>query len=444
MPAVSRPVAPVGARRRSATRCLVSAAAFTVLSAPAPVWAQCSSPDPSIGGARWCIADIPYYWGPGLHVNTPATIPWRAAVSAAVTEINALGAIDLATPLFLYLAGTVGPDDPTPATGIVFQLFDDGAPSCSGETESRIGVTFLGLEDNGTGALGAITGAGVVFNAGARAAGYDTGTIVRHELCHALGVGHAGGTNCLMSPTVSCGQSRTLDASATQALVCLYGDNFGDTCAPNYGLNVESGDGETYDFRVGVCNCGGGGCGKSAPPMADASAPQALTYEFAISESGGPYMVFATPLEGDLVAGVFTHTFTQPYSSGLVRLRVLNGATTIDTAFASYPITVQPATAAPGAVAPQPTLAVQNAPNPFTSGTELSFSLSQAQPVAVTIYDAAGRRVAALHEGVLGAGPHRFTWSGRADDGSPASSGIYRCRITTGGSSTTRTLVMIR
>ncbi len=413
-----------------------------------PARAQCSNPQPAISAARWCIADIPFYWGPGLESNTPATLPWRAAVNAAVAELNALGAIDLATPLFLFNAGVVGPNDPTPPTGIVFQLVAADQPGCSGADESTIGLTIAGLESSGNGALDRITGAAVIFNSGARLAGYNLATIARHEICHALGVGHCGGTGCLMSVSVSCGESRLLDASATEALVCLYGDNFGDGCAANYGITVESTTAQTVDFRIGACNCSGGGCAKNGDlPANDAGmalAPQSLIYELAISEAGGPYAVFATPLDTDLTGGRYSHTFGQPYSAGMVRLRVLNGATEVDQAYLNFPVTVQAASAVPIATTAGFSLAVRTAPNPFSGETELSFTLPSSGAVSVVIYDAAGRRVATVHDGALAGGTHRLVWSGRGDGGAPLASGVYRAIVKSGGRVESRTVTKVR
>ena len=225
--------------------------------------------------------------------------------------------------------------------------------------------------------------------------------------------------------------------------ICLYGDAFGGDCAPNYGILIESANGDSYNFRIGACNCGGGGCG--APKQQPlALAPATFTYEFAISESGGPYTVFASPLESELTNGRFAYTFTQSYTSGMVRLRVIDGATVIDTAYLNYPISVQVATAAPGAGATQAALAVENAPNPFAGETALSFTLPGTENVAVVVYDAAGRRVATLQDGPLGPGSHRLLWSGRGEDGAPVASGIYRALVTAGGKTSSKTVVKLR
>ncbi len=52
----------------------------------------------------------------------------------------------------------------------------------------------------------------------------------------------------------------------------------------------------------------------------------------------------------------------------------------------------------------------QNFPNPFDSGTTILFSLGEAGPAKLEIFDVAGRRVATLVDGEYGAGGHRIVW----------------------------------
>ena len=75
------------------------------------------------------------------------------------------------------------------------------------------------------------------------------------------------------------------------------------------------------------------------------------------------------------------------------------------------------APAAPGA------LALAAAPNPFQSTAAVTLTLTEAGAASVSVYDALGRRVAVLHDGPLGAGPHTF----RIDGGGLAP-GLYVVR----------------
>jgi probable HAF family extracellular repeat protein len=87
------------------------------------------------------------------------------------------------------------------------------------------------------------------------------------------------------------------------------------------------------------------------------------------------------------------------------------------------------------------------APNPFHSATEIAISLSQRAAsgnVRLEIFDAAGRRVAALLDQRLEPGRHSVAWNGRADGGAAIGSGIYFARLTTLDGSASRRLVLER
>jgi hypothetical protein len=64
-------------------------------------------------------------------------------------------------------------------------------------------------------------------------------------------------------------------------------------------------------------------------------------------------------------------------------------------------------------------------PNPLTGTTEISFTLSRPQSVALKIFDASGRLVRKLTDGVLPAGQHSALWNRRDDHGRQVASGIY-------------------
>ena len=59
----------------------------------------------------------------------------------------------------------------------------------------------------------------------------------------------------------------------------------------------------------------------------------------------------------------------------------------------------------------------QNHPNPFNGHTLIPFSLSQAGPVSLTVFDALGQRVAELINGPRAAGTSTIQWDGRSQDG---------------------------
>jgi hypothetical protein len=70
-------------------------------------------------------------------------------------------------------------------------------------------------------------------------------------------------------------------------------------------------------------------------------------------------------------------------------------------------------------------------PNPFNPSTTVPLVLSAPATVSLVVFDTAGRRVRALHEGVLPAGRHEFVWDGRDTAGREQPSGVYYTRTRT-------------
>ncbi len=88
----------------------------------------------------------------------------------------------------------------------------------------------------------------------------------------------------------------------------------------------------------------------------------------------------------------------------------------------------------------QPSSLVLSAfPNPFNPVTTLSFSLSQAQNVTLSVYDLMGRDVARLAEGRYDTGEHLVTF-----DGTELASGIYFAQFKAGNRMTTTKLMLLK
>ncbi|MDZ7316302.1 MAG: CotH kinase family protein [candidate division KSB1 bacterium] len=66
-----------------------------------------------------------------------------------------------------------------------------------------------------------------------------------------------------------------------------------------------------------------------------------------------------------------------------------------------------------------------NYPNPFNGCTVIPLVLNDPQWLNVYIYDARGRVVATLYQGLIQAGKELFSWDGLTDIGEPAPSGMY-------------------
>jgi hypothetical protein len=97
------------------------------------------------------------------------------------------------------------------------------------------------------------------------------------------------------------------------------------------------------------------------------------------------------------------------------------------TAFSAQP----PVTATPAPVSGL--LLVGAAPNPFNPRTEIAFELSVGARVALSVYDAAGRRVRTLVAGEdMGAGRHAVGWDGSGDGERRLPSGSYLSRLEAG------------
>jgi Zn-dependent M28 family amino/carboxypeptidase len=79
-------------------------------------------------------------------------------------------------------------------------------------------------------------------------------------------------------------------------------------------------------------------------------------------------------------------------------------------------------------------------PNPFSSRTGISFTLTRTGPVRLAVYDAAGQLVRVLAQGSFPAGPGRLTWDGCDARGRQLAPGIYFCRLSASGFVATRKL----
>ena len=86
----------------------------------------------------------------------------------------------------------------------------------------------------------------------------------------------------------------------------------------------------------------------------------------------------------------------------------------------------------------------QNFPNPFNPITTIRFSGPSGMPVRIDIYDASGRAVTSLFNGVSEGGAVEVQWNGRSADGTPAGSGIYFCRLTAGKQTVTRKMLLLK
>ncbi len=89
-------------------------------------------------------------------------------------------------------------------------------------------------------------------------------------------------------------------------------------------------------------------------------------------------------------------------------------------------------------------LTVQSAPNPSTGITTAQFALPADAAISITVYDAAGRKVAVAGSGTFAAGHHEVVWNGRDARGNMVAPGLYFLRAETTRGETASAKVIIQ
>jgi hypothetical protein len=86
----------------------------------------------------------------------------------------------------------------------------------------------------------------------------------------------------------------------------------------------------------------------------------------------------------------------------------------------------------------------QNEPNPFNPTTTISFVLPTAQRARLSVYDASGKLVRTLVDGVTGYGTHHIEWDGTDNLGNEVGSGVYFYRLEAGKFQQSRKMVLLK
>lgn len=97
------------------------------------------------------------------------------------------------------------------------------------------------------------------------------------------------------------------------------------------------------------------------------------------------------------------------------------------------------AVAQPEPVEPQAMLLHQNFPNPFNASTTLRFSVASSRHVRLEVFNILGQSVAVLLDGPVASGTHVAVFSGNR-----WASGIYVCRLSSGGGAQEKKMVLVR
>jgi hypothetical protein len=103
---------------------------------------------------------------------------------------------------------------------------------------------------------------------------------------------------------------------------------------------------------------------------------------------------------------------------------------------------VRRAAAAP--LAPAQTARLTVAPNPCNPRATITFTMADAGPANVRVFDARGRLVRQLHDGWLDSGAHGLSWSGDDDDGRPVATGVYLVRAESDGHAETARVTVVK
>ena len=98
---------------------------------------------------------------------------------------------------------------------------------------------------------------------------------------------------------------------------------------------------------------------------------------------------------------------------------------------------------------PKQTLLLQNYPNPFNPETWIPYHLSEAAPVTLSIYDAAGQQIRTLSFGFQSAGFYQSQsraayWDGRNDLGERVSNGVYFYQLSTPSEHQMKRMVIVK
>jgi hypothetical protein len=83
-------------------------------------------------------------------------------------------------------------------------------------------------------------------------------------------------------------------------------------------------------------------------------------------------------------------------------------------------------------------------PDPFTTSTTVRFYLPERQLISIAVYDVRGLLVKTLVDDVTEPGTHQVVWDGRSDRNSVVGPGIYFCRMTAGGHTSSAKIVALR
>ncbi|MDP2173158.1 MAG: choice-of-anchor J domain-containing protein [Candidatus Cloacimonadaceae bacterium] len=87
---------------------------------------------------------------------------------------------------------------------------------------------------------------------------------------------------------------------------------------------------------------------------------------------------------------------------------------------------------------------IGNYPNPFNPETTIRFSIKDAAPVTIQIYNVKGQLVKTLVNEIKDSGNHNVIWKGLDNNNRPVSSGVYFYKMNTGKYSSTKKMILMK
>jgi hypothetical protein len=168
----------------------------------------------------------------------------------------------------------------------------------------------------------------------------------------------------------------------------------------------------------------------------------------------GTGLPMSTPVAGDLdndgdleiaVGGPKgVHVWNYPTASTVAQPWPMHRGNTRRTGYIGDVTTAAPEDDDPQPAVPGRYALHQNYPNPFNPETAIRYSLAQAGPARLAVYNVLGQEVVTLVDAHQAAGAHEIVWSGVDSGGRAVSSGLYFYRLQAGEFSETRKMVLLR
>lgn len=86
---------------------------------------------------------------------------------------------------------------------------------------------------------------------------------------------------------------------------------------------------------------------------------------------------------------------------------------------------------------------LDNSPNPFSSQTEIKFSLKQSANVKIEIFNILVQKIKTVSDGYFNAGEHSVEWNGKDENGNSLSNGVYFYKMDTENSSIIKKMILL-